>query len=730
MLMSVSRRVRPLTLMLMIGSAVLLGSAMTWRPAPVRADSSVALAQVGALAQRGEFRAALTQLESSGLAASDPRVASLTAQLQRYQQHLDQQARNRLQARIAALNEMDQALQKDAIEQALVHAVEAHSLADDPASLLAEPGVRTVIARAEQTAGDYEQHDRWLDALSLYRTLNLLFEPKTPYREKIERLSQQVRVLRQYLPNELNRLFREAAQRRGDKQPVDVVVDGADDWHQQLEGISLQMLYEAIANAAENHVDNPGYNRVMIGALNGLGVMLQTRNLEQAFPSLADARQRERLVGSLAVMSQSVQKRQQDLGRFNSRRLLDEVLERNRATVNLPENVIIYELAEGAMAGLDEFSAVIWPYDKSQFDRTTQGMFYGVGIQIEMRDGQLLVVSPVPDTPAQRAGIKPGDIIIRVDGKETAHMTLDGAVREITGPLATNVTLTIERRGRAEPLDFTLTRAEIKIHSVQGWKRADHAGWDFYVDPTDAIGYVRISQFIPQTCDDLDLALEQMRQQRGLRGLILDLRFNPGGLLKQSVDVVDRFVRDGTLVSTVRMDGQITSLFTAHIHRTQPTVPMVVLINQGSASASEIVSGALQDHQKAVIVGTRSFGKGSVQDLIPLMGGRAYLKLTTQYYQLPLGRRIHRLPGAEHWGVEPDVKLTMTDQEVADAIEFRRQADVLVDPADGGDPLPDADEMITQGLDLQLEGAVLLLKSRLLASPPDLAQGAVQINTP
>ena len=265
-------------------------------------------------------------------------------------------------------------------------------------------------------------------------------------------------------------------------------------------------------------------------------------------------------------------------------------------------------------------------------------------------------------------------------------------------------------------MQFKLARAEIVIKSIRGWQRKAKGGWDYYIDRDSRIGYVRLSQFIPQTATDLDNAINEMERDLGLEGLILDLRFNPGGLLSSAVEVADRFIRSGGIVATVGTDGRQTTKYGARPDHTHRPIPTVVLINEGSASASEIVAGALQDYGRPRIVGSRSFGKGSVQDLFHLDRGEAYLKLTTQYYQLPEGRIIHREPDSLQWGIEPDVTVRMTTQQIADAIEYRQKVDVLRED-DQSPQLQDGqsvDQLITESLDPQLEAALLIVKTRLV----------------
>src|SRR5690606_30206928 len=312
-----------------------------------------------------------------------------------------------------------------------------------------------------------------------------------------------------------------------------------------------------------------------------------------------------------------------------------------------------------------------------------------------------------------------------VDDDSTLGVTLLQAVDRITGPAGSKVVLGVEREGHDDLLEFTLVRAQIPIYTVKGWERngAHESDWNWFIDPNAGIGYVRLTQFTENTTRDFDAAIRAMQAQ-GLKGLVLDLRFNPGGLLSQAVGIANRFVDDGVIVSQHDAQGFQTDRQVARRGlATLANVPVAVLINEGSASASEIVSGVLQDYAKSgriqsVVVGANSYGKGSVQNVYDLGEGVSALKLTTQYYKLPSGRLIHRRPGVEGWGIQPDIEVTMLPKQVGDALELRQDADIIDVDAKGNvlpnPDRPDPDRLLTEGLDPQLETAVLLLKSRIV----------------
>ncbi|MBI4496201.1 MAG: S41 family peptidase [Deltaproteobacteria bacterium] len=311
---------------------------------------------------------------------------------------------------------------------------------------------------------------------------------------------------------------------------------------------------------------------------------------------------------------------------------------------NYVEPVKLDKLVHGAINGmletLDPHSNFMPPESYREMQAETRGSFGGVGFEITIRERILTVVAPIEDTPAARAGIQSGDQILRVDGKSTKDMNIVDAVKLMRGPQGTKVTITIMRSGFAEPKEFPLVRAVIPIRSLRS--RALEPGY----------GYVKISQFIEKTHPDLRSALEQLEGKSGgqLKGLILDLRNNPGGLLDQAVKVADEFLDAGLIVYTEgRVEGQ-KMRFSAQkqLKGREHDYPIIVLVNAGSASASEIVAGALQDHGRAVILGTATFGKGSVQTIIPLEDGSA-VRLTTARYFTPKGRSI------QAQGIAPDV---------------------------------------------------------------------------
>ena len=317
---------------------------------------------------------------------------------------------------------------------------------------------------------------------------------------------------------------------------------------------------------------------------------------------------------------------------YNEVSRLNKVLsEVNRKYV---EDVNPTELTDAALNGirniLDPHTTVFSPKDYESLKVSMEGKFGGVGITISLRDNILTVISPLSGTPAFRLGIRAGDRIRKIDGKDTKGLSLDEAVNKLRGKIGTDVTVSIEREGVPDLMDFTITRAEIIVHAVP-----------YYGMVTKDIGYIKLATFSDKTTSDVENALKVL-QKRGMKKIILDMRYNPGGLLNQAIEISELFLKQGNLIVSTRGRTQKTESHARKNGFVKPEVPMVVLLNQGSASAAEIVSGALQDWDRALIIGKTSFGKGSVQTIFPLDNQGNALKLTTAFYYLPFGRCINK----------------------------------------------------------------------------------------
>ena len=324
---------------------------------------------------------------------------------------------------------------------------------------------------------------------------------------------------------------------------------------------------------------------------------------------------------------------------YENLRLFTEVLSivQSQYVDEAPPKDLIYNAIKGTLRGLDPHSSFLDPDMYREMQVETSGSFGGLGIEITLRDDVLTVVAPIEGTPAYRAGIQPGDRILKIEGLSTKDMQLADAVKRMRGKPGSKITVTIVREGWTEPKDFLITREQIRVQSVKNNQ----------LEP--GIEYIRLRQFQEQTSNDLETALEKYAKEGKIQGLVLDLRNNPGGLLTSAVEVTEKFLEPGKLV--VYTEGRVRNQnmrFSSNAKRSFTDFPVVVLVNQGSASASEIVAGALQDYGRAVVLGTQSFGKGSVQTIIPLSDGSG-LRLTTAKYFTPKGRSIHGK------GITPDI---------------------------------------------------------------------------
>src|ERR1700747_3109882 len=353
--------------------------------------------------------------------------------------------------------------------------------------------------------------------------------------------------------------------------------------------------------------------------------------------------------------------------------LFGEVFERVRDEYvdEVSDDTLVESAINGMLTSLDPHSNYLNTKNFNDMKVQTRGEFGGLGIEVSMESGLVKVVSPIDDTPAARAGLKPGDLITHLDGDPVQGMTLPEAVEKMRGPVSSEIKLTIRREGK-EPFDVKLTRATIKIQSVRSHLEGDN------------IAYIRITTFNEQTDVGLHNAMKNLKQQAGgkLLGVVLDLRNDPGGLLDQAVAVADAFLEKGEIVSTRGRRSEDAQRYNARPGDIAAGLPLVVLINGGSASASEIVGGALQDHHRAILLGTKSFGKGSVQTIIPLPGHGA-MRLTTARYYTPSGRSIQAK------GIDPDIvveaaKIEKTPEKgekgdkIATATDLKKD-----DPGDG-----------------------------------------------
>ena len=386
-------------------------------------------------------------------------------------------------------------------------------------------------------------------------------------------------------------------------------------------------------------------------------------------------------------------------------RRFSEVFDRIKQAYVEPvdDKKVLEDAIRGMIAGLDPHSSYLEPDAFEELQEHTTGEFGGVGVEITQEEGFIRVISPIDDTPAEKAGVKAGDIITRIDGESVQSIGIDETINRMRGEAGSKIKLTIIREGVQKPLELTLTRDIIKVTSVKS--RSLGNGY----------GYVRITQFQSNTGADLKKSLKKLQSESPLTGLVLDLRNNPGGVLQAAVEVVDAFVDGGLIVYTEGRINSSDTQFNASKAMAVGDIPIVVLINSGSASASEIVAGALQDQKRAVIMGTTSFGKGSVQTVLPLSDDRA-LKLTTARYFTPSGRSI------QAQGIEPDVVVEEAEIKSVKSIDFPKERDLMGHLTNGDESeisdqeLTDAQQSLAER-DYQLYEALNLLKALSIVKP-------------
>jgi carboxyl-terminal processing protease len=383
-------------------------------------------------------------------------------------------------------------------------------------------------------------------------------------------------------------------------------------------------------------------------------------------------------------------------------RLFAEVFERIKTAYVEPvdDAQLLEDAIRGMIAGLDPHSGYLEPDAYQDLQEYTSGEFGGLGLEVGLQDGFIRVISPIDDTPAQRGGVKAGDLIVKLDDTPVQGLSLNEAVALMRGKPNEPIVLTIVREGVDKPFEIKLIRARIKVASVK--HRLLESGF----------GYLRVSQFQVNTGKDVVRAIQDFESKGPLRGLVLDLRNNPGGVLQAAVEVSDAFIDEGLIVYTEGRLANAQLRYSASAKTAAPKVPMVVIINTGSASASEIVAGALQDHKRGLILGTDSFGKGSVQTILPLTADRA-VKLTTALYFTPNGRSI------QAQGIVPDIRVDEAEIRNLDNGDRVKESDLsghLVNGIGAAKAKTGADAKLVEQ-DFQLFEALNLLKALVILQP-------------
>ena len=425
---------------------------------------------------------------------------------------------------------------------------------------------------------------------------------------------------------------------------------------------------------------------------------------------------------------------------YELHKLLIETI--NHVERNYVEPIDRRKLVEAAIRGilseLDDYSDYVAPENMGDFRTAVSHEFAGIGIRVGMERGQLTVISPLVGSPAYRAGVISGDRILEIDGHRTKGLRLDEAIKLMKGKSGSPVVLKVSHPGRTEAEEVSLTREVIHLETVLGDLRGEDDQWDYLLDDEARIGYVRITGFGRNTAEELRSALKSLKEA-DVAGLVLDLRFNPGGLLSSAIQVADMFVAEGKIVSTAGRSVK-EQVWEARKQGTFQDVPLVVLVNRFSASASEIVAACLQDHQRAIIVGERTYGKGSVQRVSEMEGGHSALKLTTAGYFRPSGKNIHRHSDDtldDEWGVKPNegFECSLSDVDAVALHRYRRARDTLNSSggADDSEEAAGEADVNTEALedtfdDRQLEVALTYLREKLTGQAAKTAEQSASAN--
>lgn len=609
-----------------------------------------------------------------------------------------------------AVKDINDANDPNGLFDALLVAAKAHELADaqQKKKLLENDFVKEIIAKSLKQCDCFEAKNQWLDSLTnCYARLASLDPNNKAYEEHIDDLTgkELVKISLQDSPCE--------------------------SWSSHYQNVRKDMFIKAVKGLEFNYVSIINYADMAEKAIvrcRLLGeVVFSVDSLRQQFLKDADVNAHNAWNSGLDSLSADVRNSPLGIDGDKFAAIFEKTLTLNDATIRLPQEVLIVQFAEASLGALDPHTNLIWPQQLEEFKKNLTNEFTGIGIEISKAEGPLKVVSLLPDAPAYTSGLDAGDTIEAIDGVSAKDMPIGCAVRKITGQAGTSVTLTILHSGETKPVNITLKRAKIVVPTIRGWQRVGDGQWRYMLDEQNRIGYIRITNFSEKTDNDLEVALKQLESQ-GLKGLIIDLRFDSGGYLETAINVVDKFVEKGLIVRTQPRFG-LASWAAAKAKTAHRSYPLVILINGGSASASEIMAGALQDtvHKRAVLVGTRSYGKGSVQTVVSIPGG-AQLKYTMAYYHLPSGQRVEgraemEKAGRKDWGVAPDVEVEMTSEELKKMIDVQRDNDVLVKAGhkngDASLKKSSLEEMLAA--DPQLAVAELIVKAKLLEQNADVA---------
>ncbi|MFH1616158.1 MAG: S41 family peptidase [Planctomycetota bacterium] len=599
-----------------------------------------------------------------------------------------------------------ESIRLDDVAQVLAAIINTYAYADEQqkADLLKRPITIWAVEKALQKSSEFESKGQWLEAYFIYRQLLNLYEDNKSYEEYSEKLRQKALI------------------------ESSLQDSACETWQQRYNKVHKELFEWALRRLDAGYVSIIDYRQMAVEAIERCKLLAEVLvfadTWETDFPAIcADLVPVWRT--ELDKITEKMQASPSGVTKDNFTALFAEILQLNKSTAAIPEEILIAQFSGTALEYLDPYTNIIWPVQVEEFSKSMTNEFTGIGIHIQKDkpDGPLQVVSLIPGTPAYNSSLDAGDVIEAVDGvsMRSKDMPIGCAVQRITGPAGTKVTLTVKHQGQEKTEDITITRAVIVVPTIRGWRRDAQGNWQYLIDEENRIGYIGITGFTGTTSEDFENVLQKLEAE-GLLALVLDLRDNSGGYLDTAKDIADKFIDEGLIVSTQPRQGGFPNYMVAKKRGTHPNYPLVVLINQYSASASEIVAGALQDktHRRAILIGERTFGKGSVQTIVDYPQGAGRLKYTMAYYHLPSGQRVEssyamRKLGREDWGVAPDVTIELTADEYVKMRSIQRDNDVLAKTGTDNH-VEQSRHALEETLeaDPQLAVATLVLKTKLL----------------
>ena len=680
-----------------------------------------------ALAGNADHCLELLQHVPADLTSANP---SLAAALQQYNQNRSHAEAEVLADRTWAWGRVQQDVAENHPVLALQDLIRVQTTWVDPTELLNNPEAIALIENVENLAAEYEIDGDLLNARQALYLLNTIYDGvqtrdagdgaaatsrRDEYEQRLRILGRKVQILSLYAPAQFHEMRKDWAVSLGEGEDFpDFNPNTVLDWQEVTRGITEVPLLLGMRRAVSSHMDTPSWRPMLMEALRTAREFSALPRLAtvEAFSGLADAEEVavwEEVIDSL-MASVELDER---IDFRRAREIMGQLLDTNTRSVQIPTSALVKEIGDAALTSLDDYTGFIWPDEVRRFQQNTEGNFVGIGVQIrKAEDGGILVVAPLEESPAWKLGIQNKDVIVSVDGTLVADWSLNDAVDRITGAEGTTVRLEVRRPEVEELLVFDVPRQRIEIPSVKGFQilERDEDGkptWDWRLDSESKIGYFRLNQFARNSHLDLIKAWNTLCKQFDSEpnGVVLDLRGNPGGLLESAAAITNLFLREGTVVTQESPGGRIERRVWARPDgNVFGEVPVVVLVDEGSASASEIVSGALQAHRRAVVVGERTFGKGSVQTVQPA-GRETFAKITEQYYRLPSvgdqpGRMVHKKLNAQEWGVDPQVEVWLPEGAEERRRGTWRMSDLRYAPTlNAPEPLDEESELDPESVD-------------------------------